>query len=545
MTQRIVSVGDDFALPAGTKVLDTHLPTRLGTTALNATYGPEAPGIQTAIATAIANSAPDVDDIYDALDGFTLISGPDVDGDGDSLTAGAGGNGLSWPAVLQEIITGAYSKPCTVNNQGVGGETSATIVGRVGGVPWLATVAGGSIPASGPVVVTLKASDTGVAVAPLLQDGVTGGRGLNPVDIAGVRGSLSLNAGVYSFTRTAAGSAVSVPEPAEVTTQAMRDRRGNMKVMWWGTNDGTSDATTIIARQQASIRKLKAFKKRWIVLGLSNGNEASRAAMDAQFLAAFGDRFLNIRKYLSSTAVLAQAGITPTQADTDAIAVGAVPPSLLSDGLHFTAEGYRRIGRAIYEKLKALGFNDQWGTLVGDDTENAPSIYLEDTFNRADGALYSTTTPIGGKAWSGAGTGTATVESGAVALNPTGGEIFAIADAGSSNAKVKATLKAVGGTSAQLVMRYTSTAEYLILSGKILRSRVGNVNTDIATLAFTVAAGNVYEITLNGTNCIVKVNGTEYYNNPVPAMSGTKFGFAAYPTTNAQRWDDIRVSELP
>ncbi|NWL13328.1 hypothetical protein DM793_18850 [Paenarthrobacter nitroguajacolicus] len=39
MTQRIVSVGDDFALPAGTKVLDTHLPTRLGTTALNATIG--------------------------------------------------------------------------------------------------------------------------------------------------------------------------------------------------------------------------------------------------------------------------------------------------------------------------------------------------------------------------------------------------------------------------------------------------------------------------------------------------------------------------
>jgi hypothetical protein len=38
MTDRIVSVGDDFALAPGTKVLDTHLPTRLGTTALNATY---------------------------------------------------------------------------------------------------------------------------------------------------------------------------------------------------------------------------------------------------------------------------------------------------------------------------------------------------------------------------------------------------------------------------------------------------------------------------------------------------------------------------
>lgn len=35
---RIVSVGDDFALPAGTKVLDSHLPARLGATELSATY---------------------------------------------------------------------------------------------------------------------------------------------------------------------------------------------------------------------------------------------------------------------------------------------------------------------------------------------------------------------------------------------------------------------------------------------------------------------------------------------------------------------------
>ncbi|QSZ47242.1 GDSL-type esterase/lipase family protein [Arthrobacter sp. D5-1] len=38
MTQRIVSVGDDFALPTGTKVLDSHLPTRLTPTALDAKF---------------------------------------------------------------------------------------------------------------------------------------------------------------------------------------------------------------------------------------------------------------------------------------------------------------------------------------------------------------------------------------------------------------------------------------------------------------------------------------------------------------------------
>ncbi|UVK58423.1 hypothetical protein SEA_GLOBIWARMING_30 [Arthrobacter phage GlobiWarming] len=38
MTQRLVSVGDDFKLPVAVKVDDVNLPTRLGDAALNATY---------------------------------------------------------------------------------------------------------------------------------------------------------------------------------------------------------------------------------------------------------------------------------------------------------------------------------------------------------------------------------------------------------------------------------------------------------------------------------------------------------------------------
>jgi len=38
MTNRLVAVGDDFTLPAAVKVADASLPTRLGTTSLNAAY---------------------------------------------------------------------------------------------------------------------------------------------------------------------------------------------------------------------------------------------------------------------------------------------------------------------------------------------------------------------------------------------------------------------------------------------------------------------------------------------------------------------------
>jgi hypothetical protein len=38
MTQRLVSVGDDFTLPPAVKAVDANLPARLQDTALNATY---------------------------------------------------------------------------------------------------------------------------------------------------------------------------------------------------------------------------------------------------------------------------------------------------------------------------------------------------------------------------------------------------------------------------------------------------------------------------------------------------------------------------
>ena len=490
---------------------------------------------------------------YQMFDGYQGISGPGITGSGDSLSAGAGGAGTSWCSALQSTLAHAYSKPGTVTNLGVGGETSSTIAGRTGlGVPWVATVAGGSIPATGGVAITLQSED-GSAVAPLLQ----GSAGVNPVIIAGVEGTLTKPAADYIFTRSASGAAVAVEEPAVVSTAAQRMRQGDIFVMWWGQNDGTTDATNIIARQKATIARLQSFQKRYLVLGLSTGSDSSRAAMDAQFLEAHGIRFLNIRKYLSSTAALAAEGITPTAADTADIAAGRTPTSFQTnppvDTVHLNAAGYRRVGRAVYEKIKALGWNDQWGTLGDDSDVHIPQILFEDNFAlRADGSILGTQTPIGGKSWFASGPGTATITGGRLALSPTGGEMFALVNGGSNDGVVKAKLADVT-TRAKLVLRYHNTTSYLFLDATVaapyyyrLRSNVGGTVTDVSVSTTPMADGDDIEVTVSGTVVNVKVNGTAVLTNvTVPTMAGTNYGFLAYPTTTSQRWASIRMQELP
>ncbi len=50
---------------------------------------------------------------------------------GDSLTAGSGGSGTTFPTVLQSLLGESYK----VINCGIGGENSLTIAGRQGGIP--------------------------------------------------------------------------------------------------------------------------------------------------------------------------------------------------------------------------------------------------------------------------------------------------------------------------------------------------------------------------------------------------------------------------
>ena len=155
----------------------------------------------------------------------------------------------------------------------MGGETSRTIAGRLGARPIMVTIPSGSIPASGGVTVTLAADDGG-AVAPLLQGSSSQ---INPCVVAGVTGTLSLSAGVYTFTRSDPGSAVQVRRPAPLIPPN-RNRLGDILILWWGQNDGFNEANApgIIARQKATLEAAPVIRRRYLVVGAPSGTDCSK-----------------------------------------------------------------------------------------------------------------------------------------------------------------------------------------------------------------------------------------------------------------------------
>lgn len=110
MVNRLVSVGDDFTLPAAAKVADANLPVRLGTAALNATF--DRPAV---LGTAVL-----LGDSITQRNG----SGP-IPNSGETATYHRAMGYFSWANLL------GGKRLRMVRNAGVGGDNTAQILARV------------------------------------------------------------------------------------------------------------------------------------------------------------------------------------------------------------------------------------------------------------------------------------------------------------------------------------------------------------------------------------------------------------------------------
>ncbi len=278
---------------------------------------------------------------------------------GDSLTAGAGGEGVTFPLVLAKSISDNYAD-IPVVNCGVGGEDTNTIIGRAGGVPFVTTEKM-TIPANTSQVVINFASANGAPVAPLKQ----GDCGINPVNISGVEGYLlksqeKTDSGdyVYMFSRGVEGDPVQIESGEIIVTSATVQYENYISVIFIGQNGGWSDPEDLIAQQMSIINNNHYDQEKFIILGLTSGNEKDRTELETALSEYYGDKFINLRQYLSSNG-MNDAGLVPTEQDLEAMKIGSVPPSLLSDAVHLNAYGYTLIGNLVYERIRELFFFEQ------------------------------------------------------------------------------------------------------------------------------------------------------------------------------------------
>lgn len=309
---------------------------------------------------------------------------------GDSLTEGVGGKIRQAENVIDYM---AYSYPAwlgqsyNVVNLGARGEDITAIMARQGAKP--AVVGGFTIPAdTTPVKIgTLtKLAEASTGTGLVNADGTVlkwhrevESPGVNPCTIAGIEGTLYRGVETtcdndheytYYFVRSAAGTATEVAENTEVVTYAMNHYRNGVACIWMGANGGWSSVSDFCTKAQAML-DYGNYSNYLIIV--SRESYATSATDLAYIKKKFTDNsgvchVLYLPDLLVNRGMMA-AGVsfnwidTSSWTTTDKILLNA--PVLCEyisgqsgesaySALHFSAWGYKAIGKFVQEKLASL-----------------------------------------------------------------------------------------------------------------------------------------------------------------------------------------------
>lgn len=300
---------------------------------------------------------------------------------GDSLTAGIGGEGITYPLVLQQLIKenildsfnsknivglnhGLFKNYeynlgiVPVVNMGVGGEDTKTIMGRNGAMPFHVKN-DFQIPANTePVEINIDGG------TPLRQ----GTTGMESVEISGIPGIIDIEQESYMaseykyyFHRNESGTAVEVKAGTEIITSGSGMYLDYLTIVFMGENGGYADVSELIEQQMAIVGHQTVNAERFIIVGSHTGTEEEKSEFESAMEEEYGDKYINLRAYMSSQGIedvkeILDVEIELTEKDKKMIGQGMTPESLLSDTVHFNQYGYELIGHLIYERMDELGY---------------------------------------------------------------------------------------------------------------------------------------------------------------------------------------------
>lgn len=301
------------------------------------------------------------------LAALPFTAAADIFEDARSLLPGAGHRlKMAWwgsstmAGVSPELESIARTYRMRFFNGGVGGQTAEQILARLGSRPALMT--GGTIPASGPAVLTTPSMSAAVP-APFKATGT----------LAGVPGTLTKAHGTqagYTFARDQPGKPVRIPDGEPfIPTKGKEFRRGinhlNIgKNNLTGKRPGTSDPDTILGWTFDAYDWLTASSPRVLVWGhfVNTGTPEASAVrgkirrINEALKDRYGPRYVDVEGLLTHLGVWEAAGVQPTAADLKQQALGNKPPSLSLNPAHMNATGYKAVRHVIEQRLGELAW---------------------------------------------------------------------------------------------------------------------------------------------------------------------------------------------
>lgn len=274
---------------------------------------------------------------------------------GDDMTYGKGGIEKCYPRVLEYLLTdNEYQLP--VLNNGVTGEDSLTVFGRMGAIPYVVENGFSLKSAQDLVEVDVVSSFNGESVKPLLRKR---NPGVNPCSINGIKGTLFgyVNSADLSkidsfyFYRDNSGDSVHIDDGAEVVTDG-NNYKDYINIVSVGENGGWKDNDELVEQYNRFVEYLKGTKNEnsYLILGMTKGDKQSNTDLENMMSEQFGTHYINTREYLSTTAV-SDLDIDVSDEDKKAMDKGEVPPCLKDSEGNLNDKAYEAIGRLVYNKL--------------------------------------------------------------------------------------------------------------------------------------------------------------------------------------------------
>ena len=263
---------------------------------------------------------------------------------GDSLTAGAGGEGVTAPRILSSLLKS------DVFNAGIGGESSREISARANGTPAQLKVIKHVKSYSDKTMVYEVSSNVNI-----LRQGQNGIKG--KIDKIDATLLFDVNKKTY-FLKIK--KKLMLNSNLVFITQLGEIFKGSNSIIWAGRNN-TFEPSQVLEDLNSMTNRIVKYnlKARILVLSIINGDTEGKgtlayegiASLNKQLQESFGTKYFDIRSCLINKG-LEYAGLKSTKIDLSDQLNDLVPTSLRSDSIHLNKSGYLAAGKCVYYEIR-------------------------------------------------------------------------------------------------------------------------------------------------------------------------------------------------